>query len=109
FKRPEAIRAARMWSEAITAEDRVELWVGERAGYERFTAAAFPAPAGVAVTEAGHGGVRTLEVVGARGKIGPLVVHLHGGGFVYGSAKGGVALAARLADAVGGWSVCVDY
>jgi salicylate hydroxylase len=39
----------------------------------------------------------------------PVVLHLHGGGFVMGSAVLAAPLAARIADAAGGWSLIPDY
>jgi salicylate hydroxylase len=37
------------------------------------------------------------------------VLHLHGGGYVMGSAELSAPLAARLAEAAGGWSLVPDY
>jgi acetyl esterase/lipase len=45
----------------------------------------------------------------AGGADGPALLHLHGGGFVLGSAQSSVALAARIAAAVGGWALVPDY
>ena len=45
-----------------------------------------------------------MEVAGS-----PVVLHLHGGGYVLGSAACSTALAARLAAALGGWALVVDY
>jgi salicylate hydroxylase len=38
-----------------------------------------------------------------------VVLHLHGGGYVMGSAELSAPLAARLAEAAGGWSLVPDY
>ena len=38
-----------------------------------------------------------------------MVLHLHGGGYVMGSAELSAPLAERLAEAVGGWSLVPDY
>ena len=37
------------------------------------------------------------------------MLHLHGGGYTMGSARGAVDLASRLAAAVGGWALVPDY
>jgi acetyl esterase/lipase len=39
----------------------------------------------------------------------PVVLHLHGGGYVMGSAELSAPFAGRLAEAVGGWSLVPDY
>jgi salicylate hydroxylase len=109
--RPEAQRAFEAWSSALTFEDRARLWIGEREGYARFTEATFPAPAGVTVEEVSCDGVPALRVLppGGAADEGTVVVHLHGGGYTMGSARGAVALASRLAQAVGGWALVPDY
>jgi len=107
-RRAQARRAHERWSAAVTLEDRSRLWIGEREGYARFLAANFPAPADAHVEEAEEDGLRMLRV-GPGGAEGPVVLHLHGGGYTMGSARGAVALAARLAGAVGGWALVPDY
>jgi salicylate hydroxylase len=106
--RPEAQRAFELWRDALALEDRSRLWVGEREGYERFTRRAFPAPPGVAVEPVDCDGVAALRVAPG-GDDSTVVLHLHGGGYTMGSARGAVAPAARLADAVGGWALVPDY
>jgi salicylate hydroxylase len=109
-RRPAARDAYRRWSEAVTLEDRARLWLGERAGYERFLATVCPAPAHVRAAEVEAGGVPALRVAASERADGTTVVlHLHGGGYSMGSARGAVALAARLAAAVGGWALVPDY
>ena len=108
-RRPEAQRAYELWSEAITLEDRSRMWIGEREGYARFLAANCPPPADATVEELEHDGLRMLRVVPAGAGDGPVVLHLHGGGYTMGSADGAAALAARLAGAVGGWALVPDY
>jgi salicylate hydroxylase len=111
LERPEARRAAELWSGALTLEDRSRLWIGEREGYARFSARAFAVAEGTEVSELDADGVPALRVTppgGARDEA-AVVVHLHGGGFTMGSAHGSVPLAARLAEAVGGWALVPDY
>ena len=108
--RPEARRAADLWRNALTLEDRAGLWRGERAGYDRFLRHVCPPPEDVEIEALACDGVAALRVVPSAGRAdGPAVLHLHGGGFVLGSAQSSVAFAARIADAVGGWTLVPDY
>jgi salicylate hydroxylase len=106
MKRPESQRAADLWRAAFTPEDHAGSWQGLRTGYDRFLAANASAPADAKVEEVDAGGVRALWV-GDGG--GPTVLHVHGGGFMFGSARGAVGLADRIASAVGGRVLAVDY
>jgi len=56
-------------------------------------------------------GVPALRVSppGGAADEGTVVLHLHGGGYTMGSARGAVDLASRLAEAVGGWALVPDY
>ncbi len=103
LRRPEAQRAADLWRGAVTLEDRAGLWRGERAGYERFLAAVDPPD--LPFEDLGDA-VRVVPD-GADGDL--VVLHLHGGGFTMGSARGAAALAGRLARAAGGWALVPDY
>ena len=111
FHRPEARRAADLWRTALALEDRAKLWRGERAGYERFCLREFDAPDTLSIEELSCNGVPALRIVplGAGNGDGPAVFHLHGGGFVLGSARASAELAGRLAARVGGWALSVDY
>jgi salicylate hydroxylase len=110
MKRPESQRAFDLWSNALAPEDRTRMWIGERDGYERFLERACAAPADAIVEELDCDGVRALRVVPPHGSHdGPAVLHLHGGCYSMGSARAGVGLAARLAEAVGGWALIPDY
>lgn len=109
MQRPEAQRAFDLCRGALTAEDRSGSWLGERAGYERFCREQFPVPADVKVRSHLCDGVPMLEVLPPLDTGGPVVLHLHGGGYTRGSAHGSLAVAARLAAAVGGSAFTVDY
>jgi salicylate hydroxylase len=108
MRRPQAQRAYEAWRGALSLEHRASGWSGERAGYEEFTAREFPPPAGVSARRLDAGGVAALAV-GDLGAGGPIVMHLHGGAYVMGSAAGSLELAARMAGAVGGSALTVDY
>jgi salicylate hydroxylase len=110
LERPEARRAFDRWRDALTVEDHAGLWTGQRAGYERFLLAECPAPASFAVEDADCDGVPALWVspTGADERS-PVVLHLHGGCFVLGSARASVELTGRLAAAAGGRGLTVDY
>jgi salicylate hydroxylase len=110
LRRPEARRAFELWQTALTLEDRSGLWLGERAGYERFLRERCPPPVGFGVEDVNAGGVRALLVKPKHSDpSGPLVLHLHGGGFVFGSARASLELTGRLAAQIGGWGLTVDY
>ena len=108
-EREQARRAYELWRGALTVEDRSRLWVGEREGYERFLARACPPPDDLAVEQVRAGSVDMLRVLPPGAAERPIVLHLHGGAYTMGSARGAVELAARLADAVGGWALVPDY
>ena len=112
WRRPEAAARVRAWSGALAFEDRARLWVGEREGYERFTERDVPARRRRRRREPlSCDGVPALRVAAAGGVAdeGTVVLHLHGGGYTMGSARGAVDLASRLAEAVGGWALVPDY
>jgi salicylate hydroxylase len=110
LRREEARRAADLWRSALTLEDRAGVWRGERAGYARFLLHVCPSPEGVEAEPLACGGVAALRVVPPGGDAGgPVVLHLHGGGYVLGSARASVELAARIARKVGGWVLVPDY
>jgi salicylate hydroxylase len=110
MRRPEAREAFEQWRAALTLEDRSGLWLGERAGYERFLLQRFPVSASATVAPVDCGGVDGLLVTPAGGdRDGPIVLHLHGGGFVFGSAWASVELTTRLAAQIGGRGLTIDY
>jgi len=106
--RASARRAYDAWKGALSLEHRAVGWLGERAGYEEFMARECPPPAGVAAEAIDCNGVPALalgDVQAGR----PVVLHLHGGAYVMGSAASSLGLAARLADAAGGSALTPDY
>jgi salicylate hydroxylase len=112
MERPESQRAFDMWKAAFTAEDVARGHDGMREGYERFLTTHFPAPDDLSVENAELGGVEALRVRAAGATAADhrtTVLHFHGGGYMLGSAKGSVEYAGRLAKAVGGDCVTVDY
>lgn len=108
-RRPEARRAFEFWRNLFDGEDLLHGWLSERAAYEREMHRQCPWPADVTVQPVDCGGVRALKVapVGSRPDV--AVFHLHGGGFVYGSAQVSVAVAAAHARAIGGWALIPDF
>jgi monoterpene epsilon-lactone hydrolase len=79
-----------------------------RAGLVAF-AALNPPPAGTRATPVAAGGVPCEWVAGPGADDGTVVVYLHGGGYVLGSAVTHRGLAARLAAACGATALVVDY
>jgi salicylate hydroxylase len=109
MKRPESQRAFDMWKHTFTAEDVARGHDGLRDGYERFLTTNFPPPADLQVTELELNGVKALRVPHPSGVPAATVLHFHGGGYVIGSAKGSLEYSNRLAKAVNGESVTVEY
>jgi salicylate hydroxylase len=107
--RSDSQRAADLWRGALTLEDRAGLWRGEREGYERFLQAAFGPPPDLAIEDLDCDGVPSVRVTPPGTGTGIVVLHLHGGGFTMGSARGSAELAGRLARAVGGWALAPGY
>lgn len=68
-----------------------------------------PPPRGTRVTTASYGGVTCHVVTCGEPEPGRTIVHLHGGGFVVGSARGYRPFAARLARATRSQVVLPDY
>lgn len=109
-KRPESQRAHDMWRSALTQEDLARGHDGMREGYDRFLQTSFPVPDDVQVERVDLGRVRGLKVTPPDGDAnGPVILHLHGGGYVIGSATSSVEYAARLAAAVRGTCMVIDY
>ena len=128
LRRPEARRAFDLWRTALTGEHRAAGWLGERRGYAEFArrapgfadggvpvvSADFPAVSadcdGVAALCLGTQAQPAAPAEpGARDAAAPVVLHLHGGGYTMGSAEASAPLAARLAEAAGGWALVPDY
>jgi salicylate hydroxylase len=115
MRRPEARRAFDLWRGALTGEHRAAGWLGERQGYAEFVGARLhpAAGSGPAVT-VDCDGIPAVTIgqpssAPSPDSRAPVVLHLHGGGYVMGSAELSVPLAAQLAEAAGGWSLVPDY
>jgi salicylate hydroxylase len=110
MRRPESRRAFDRWRTALTVEHRAAGWLGERRGYAEFVRGklhpvdSIPAPAASVSCD----GTPALRAGRPRDNA-PVVMHLHGGGYVMGSAELSAPLAGRLAAAAGGWSLVPDY
>jgi len=111
--RPESRRAFDLWRAALTGEHRAAGWLGERQGYAEFVRRKLqPADASVPTVPTAWvscDGVPAVQAGRPSRDSAPVVLHLHGGGYVMGSAELSVPLAGRLAEAVGGWSLVPDY
>lgn len=108
-QRPDARRAFEFWRQLFDGEDLLHGWISERAAYGREMRRQCPWPADTAVLPVDCGGVPALKVLPAGGRADVAVLHLHGGGFMYGSAAASVALAAAHARAAGGWALVPDF
>jgi salicylate hydroxylase len=112
MRRPESRRAFDLWRAALTVEHRAAGWLGERQGYAEFVRgklnrADVSGPA-ASVSCDGTPALRVGTAFPSDSRA-PVVLHLHGGGYVMGSAELSVPLAGRLAAAAGGWSLVPDY
>jgi salicylate hydroxylase len=108
--RPESRRAFDRWRTALTVEHRAAGWLGERQGYAEFMRGE-PRPASERGPAASVScdGTPALRVGQPDQDSAPAVLHLHGGGYVMGSAELSAPLAGRLAEAAGGWALVPDY
>jgi salicylate hydroxylase len=116
MRRPESRRAFDRWRAALTSEHRAAGWLGEREGYAEFVRGTLPADnVGGPAVGVDCDGIPALRVgTPARDSSpsnsrAPVVLHLHGGGYVMGSAELAAPLAGRLAAAAGGWALVPDY
>ena len=110
MRRPEARRAFDLWRAALTGEHRAAGWLGERDGYAEFVRGKLrPDRAGDPAVAVGCDGTPALRVGTPARADAPVVLHLHGGGYVMGSAELAAPLAGRLAAAAGGWALVPDY
>lgn len=107
FRRAEARRAATAWSTVFSFADYADGWRSRRRGYERFLEVNFPVPTELEVRETRLGSVSALTVGAPREDV--VILHLHGGGYGMGSARGSLALANTLADCLGCHAVIPDY
>lgn len=109
MERPEAQRAWRMWRTMLQPRDLDEQQHGVRRAYDRFLLGNFPADPGVAIERIDAGGVPCLRLGEPGVSAGPILLHLHGGGYMIGSAEASVGLGSRLARAVGGTCIAAGY
>ncbi|MQA16031.1 MAG: alpha/beta hydrolase fold domain-containing protein [Pseudonocardiaceae bacterium] len=109
MQRTESRRAWRLWANMIGPEDREKGTPGIRDAYDRMLLDNFPATEGTVIEEVDADGVACLLVSPPDTADGPVMVHLHGGGYLVGTAASSTGLASRLAAAIGGRCLVVDY
>ncbi|HLH81831.1 MAG TPA: alpha/beta hydrolase fold domain-containing protein [Trebonia sp.] len=110
MRRLESRRAFDQWRAALTGEHRAAGWLGEREGYAEFLRGVLGVSGkGARAASVDCDGAPALRVGRPARENAPAVLHLHGGGYVMGSADLSAPLARRLADAVGGWALVPDY
>ncbi len=98
-------RATQLWDEVI--KDSKGSLAAMRDAYEGLTAQ-FPIPSGTVVRPVQADGVPALVVAPDPGRA-PTILHLHGGGYITGSAYGYRPLAGALAAATGAAVLVPDY
>ncbi|MGH3531583.1 MAG: alpha/beta hydrolase fold domain-containing protein, partial [Mycobacterium sp.] len=109
--RQEAQRAWKMWHELAASEELTGGYRGLRDAYRRFTRRHFPPPAEANVERVDAAGIPLVRVRAATAPTArpTRILHLHGGGYVCGTAEDSIELAYRLAQATGGTVDAVDY
>jgi salicylate hydroxylase len=107
--RPEAQRAFDLWRAAFTPEDVAQGIPGLRKAYERFLREAVPVPDTPTRPATELAGVRACWAQPGRHDPTGVLLHIHGGGYVLGSATTSVELASRLAHASNSRALIVDY
>lgn len=109
LQRPESQRAFELWKYAFRPEDVARGHDGLREAYDRFLTTNFPLPSAFEAIEEELGDVRAFRVSTKQTRSDNVVLHLHGGGYLIGSAKASLEYASRLARAVDGVCYTVDY
>jgi salicylate hydroxylase len=107
LQRPEAQRAWTQWATLLGPRDLDRRHHGIRDAYDRFLLENFHPQPDVTIAEEERDGLRSLSATARES--GPVVLHLHGGGYLVGSPEASVGLASRLASAVGGTCVVPGY
>ncbi len=109
MQRPESRKAWQMWATMLQPRDLDNQHHGIRAAYDRFLLRNFPALPETQIVEGNADGVPHVKVSHPGTDEGPVVLHLHGGGYMIGSAEASIGLTARLAAAVTGSCLAVGY
>ncbi len=105
---PEQQRAWDMWHDLFTNEEEAGGLLGLRRGYDRFFKQ-FEPTADTRITNVRIGEASGLWVEPRHKGTDRTVLHLHGGGYCFGSAACSVEYAERLAQAVDGRCLAVEY
>jgi salicylate hydroxylase len=109
LQRPEARRAWSLWATLLGPRDLDRQHHGIREAYERFLLENFHPEPDVDIAEEARDGLSCVRATARAGENGPVVLHLHGGGYLVGSPRASVGLASRLARAVDGTCVVPGY
>lgn len=107
--RPESRRAFDLFKNAVTPEDAAQGHDGMRRAYERFLLTNFPADESATFVSGELGGVPVIRALPNGSKSGAVILHFHGGGYVFGSAESSKEYAGRLANALDAECIAVDY
>jgi salicylate hydroxylase len=109
MQRPIAQRAADQYRNVFGPDDIARGFDGMRDAYERFLLKSFPVSPETSVVEVTSDNVRGFWVQPQDSGSDVVLLHLHGGGLVMGSARTSLDLASRLAEAAGGRCLTLDY
>jgi salicylate hydroxylase len=106
--RPEAKRAFELWRDAFSAEDQALGIPGLRAAYDRFMGDTLGQRVASAVSVDG-GAIKGIWPTGEPSADDPVLLYLHGGHYVMGSAETSAGVAQRIAQAAGAKALVLDY
>jgi salicylate hydroxylase len=90
MQRPESQRAWKQWATMLKPADLDRQQHGLRDAYDRFLLENFPAEAGTTIRRGDVDGVPYVDVTAGDQSQGPVVLHMHGGGYMIGSADASV-------------------
>ncbi|MCK8642381.1 alpha/beta hydrolase fold domain-containing protein [Mycobacterium colombiense] len=109
LERPEAQRAWTLWATMLTPRDLDRQHHSIRAAYERFLLNNFRPHPAATIEHIDDVSPTYLRASASGEDDGVTILHLHGGGYVLGSAASSVGFASRLAAAVAGTVIVPDY
>jgi salicylate hydroxylase len=101
-------RAWHMWHDLFTNEEEAAGIWGLRRGYDRFFSQ-FKASPTTSISEVAIGAASALWIDAEGVEKKKVVLHLHGGGFAFGSARCSVEYCERLSEAINGRCLALEY
>jgi salicylate hydroxylase len=103
-----SLEALNIWKDIFTPEDQARGIPGMREGYDRLWARYRP-KATTKIERIAHKTMQADLVTPLGCARAPVVLHVHGGGFAFGSSNSSLEYAERMAAAIGGSALVLDY